>query len=89
VVTGKAERTPKQPMASIELARNLFRPLPGLSGDEDRAPTPEPVDQHEAERKQQGRQYAYRRYDGARRWMMAATVRCRSSNPRRCAKGDQ
>ena len=37
----------------------------GLFGNEDRAPTPEQVDQHEAELKKHGKKYEFHRYDGA------------------------
>jgi len=37
----------------------------GLFGNEDRAPTPEQVDQHEAELKKHGKNYEFHRYDGA------------------------
>jgi dienelactone hydrolase len=37
-----------------------------LFGNEDRAPTPEPIDQHEAELKKYGKDYEFHRYDGAR-----------------------
>ena len=40
-------------------------PLLGLFGNEDRAPTPEQVDQHEAELKKHGKNYEFHRYDGA------------------------
>ena len=37
----------------------------GLFGNEDQAPTPAQVDQHEAELKKQGKNYEFHRYDGA------------------------
>ena len=37
----------------------------GIFGNEDRAPSPEQVDQHEAELKAQGKSYEFHRYDGA------------------------
>jgi len=43
----------------------LSCPLLGLFGNEDRAPTPEQVDQHEAELKKAGKNYEFHRYDGA------------------------
>ena len=51
VVMSKEELNPKQPTAPIEFTRNLSCPLLGLFGNEDRSPTPEQVDQHEAELK--------------------------------------
>jgi carboxymethylenebutenolidase len=47
------------------LTAGLSCPLLGLFGNEDRAPTPEQVDQHEAELKKQGKNYEFHRYDGA------------------------
>ena len=63
VVMSKEELTPKQPTPPIEFTRNLSCPLLGLFGNEDRAPTPEQVDQHEAELKKHGKQYEFHRYD--------------------------
>src|SRR5499425_1006067 len=65
VVMGKDELTAKQPVAPIELTKNLACPLLGLFGNEDRAPTPAQVDQHEAELKKHGKAYQFHRYDGA------------------------
>ena len=65
VVMGKDELTEKQPVAPIELTRNLACPLLGLFGNEDRAPPPAQVDQHEAELKKHGKAYEFHRYDGA------------------------
>jgi carboxymethylenebutenolidase len=36
-----------------------------LFGNDDMNPTPEQVDQHEAELKKHGKQYEFHRYDGA------------------------
>jgi carboxymethylenebutenolidase len=65
VVMSKEELNPKQPVAPIEYTQKLSCPLLGLFGNEDRAPTPEQVDQHEAELKKYGKQYEFYRYDGA------------------------
>jgi carboxymethylenebutenolidase len=65
VVMSKEELTPKLPVAPIEFTKNLSCPLLGLFGNEDRAPTPEQVNQHEAELKKHGKQYEFHRYDGA------------------------
>jgi carboxymethylenebutenolidase len=51
--------------APIEFTKSLSCPLLGLFGNEDRSPTPEQVDQHEAELKKHGKQYEFHRYDGA------------------------
>ena len=37
----------------------------GIFGNDDQAPTPAQVDQHEAELKKHGKQYEFYRYDGA------------------------
>ena len=65
VVMSKEELNPKQPVAPIEFTKDLSCPLLGLFGNEDRAPTPEQVDQHEAELKKHGKNYEFHRYDGA------------------------
>jgi carboxymethylenebutenolidase len=65
VVMSKEELNPKQPKAPIEFTKDLSCPLLGLFGNEDRAPTPEQVDQHEAELKKHGKKYEFHRYDGA------------------------
>ena len=65
VVMSKEELTPKLPVAPIDFTKNLSCPLLGLFGNEDRAPTPEQVNQHEAELKKHGKQYEFHRYDGA------------------------
>ncbi|MEJ5221014.1 MAG: dienelactone hydrolase family protein, partial [Tepidiforma sp.] len=43
----------------------LSCPLLGLFGEEDRAPTPEQVRQHEEALKQHGKQYEFHMYAGA------------------------
>jgi carboxymethylenebutenolidase len=65
VVMSKEELNPKQPKAPIDFTKDLSCPLLGLFGNEDRAPTPEQVDQHEAELKKHGKQHEFHRYDGA------------------------
>ena len=65
VVMSKEELTPKQPTAPIEFTKNLSCPLLGLFGNEDRAPTPQQVDEHQHELKKHGKQYEFHRYDGA------------------------
>ena len=44
---------------------SLRCPLLGLFGNDDRAPSPEQVNQHEAELKKHGKKYEFHRYDGA------------------------
>src|SRR5271154_1711378 len=65
VVMSKEELNPKQPTAPVEFTKSLSCPLLGLFGNEDRSPTPEQVDQHEAELKKHGKNYEFHRYDGA------------------------
>ena len=59
------DHTEKQPTAPIEFTKDLSCPLLGLFGNEDRAPSPEEVDQHQAELKKHGKDYEFHRYDGA------------------------
>ena len=65
VVMSKEELTPKQPVAPIDYTRDLSCPLIGLFGNEDKSPSPEQVNQHEAELKKHGKHYEFHRYDGA------------------------
>jgi carboxymethylenebutenolidase len=65
VVMAKEELNAKTPTSPIELTKNLSCPLLGIFGNEDRAPSPEQVDQHEAELKKHGKTYEFYRYDGA------------------------
>jgi len=65
VVMKKEEITPKMPVAPIEFTKSLACPMLGLFGNDDAAPTPEQVNQHEAELKKHGKQYEFHRYDGA------------------------
>ena len=65
VVMKKDELNPRQPTAPIEFTKNLSCPILGLFGNEDAAPTPEQVNQHEAELKKHGKDYEFHRYDGA------------------------
>ncbi|MGH7774522.1 MAG: dienelactone hydrolase family protein [Candidatus Binatia bacterium] len=65
VVMSKEELTPKQPVAPIDYTRDLSCPLLGLFGNDDKSPSPEQVNQHEAELKRHGKNYEFHRYDGA------------------------
>jgi carboxymethylenebutenolidase len=65
VVMGKEELNAKTPVAPIDMTKDLSTPLLGLFGNDDRAPSPEQVNQHEAELKKQGKNYEFHRYDGA------------------------
>lgn len=65
VVMAPETLTPKLPVAPIDLTADLSCPLLGLFGNDDAAPTPAEVDQHEAELKKHGKNYEFHRYDGA------------------------
>jgi carboxymethylenebutenolidase len=65
VVMSKEELNPKNPVAPIDLTANLSCPILGLFGNDDQAPSPPQVDQHEAELKKHGKTYEFYRYDGA------------------------
>ena len=47
------------------MTKDLSCPLLGLFGNDDRAPSPEQVNQHEAKLKECGKNYEFHRYDGA------------------------
>ncbi|MDL1911875.1 dienelactone hydrolase family protein [Chloroflexi bacterium CFX6] len=55
----------KTPVAPIDYTKDLSCPILGLFGNDDTSPSPEQVDQHEAELKKHGREYEFHRYDGA------------------------
>jgi carboxymethylenebutenolidase len=65
VVMTEDQLNPKSPVSPLDYTRDLGSPLLGLFGNEDRNPTPEQVDQHEAELKKYGKAYEFHRYDGA------------------------
>lgn len=65
VVMTKEELSPKQPVAPIDYTKDLTCPLLGLFGNDDKRPSPEQVNQHEAELKKCGKNYEFHRYDGA------------------------
>ena len=65
VVMGAEELNPKTPTAPIDLTKDLCCPLLGIFGNEDRAPSPEQVNQHEAALKGHGKPHEFHRYDGA------------------------
>jgi len=65
VVMAKEELNAKTPVAPIDLTKDLACPLLGIVGNEDRAPSPEQVDLHEAELKKHGKAHEFHRYDGA------------------------
>lgn len=59
------ETNPQRPVAPIDLTKDLPCPLLGLFGNDDQAPSPEQVNQHEDELKKQNKTYEFYRYDGA------------------------
>jgi len=65
IVSGPEDLNPKRPVAPIDFTKDLSAPLLGIFGNEDRSPTPEQVDLHEAELKRHGKSYEFHRYDGA------------------------
>jgi carboxymethylenebutenolidase len=65
VAASKEELTPKQPVAPIDLTKDLSTPILGLFGNDDKSPSPEQVNRHEEELKKHGKNYEFHRYDGA------------------------
>jgi carboxymethylenebutenolidase len=65
VVQAPDDRPAKQPKPPISFTKNLSCPLLGLFGNEDRSPSPEQVNKHEAELKKHKKKYEFHRYDGA------------------------
>ena len=65
VVMPPDQLTPKTPVSPVKYTKDLSCPLLGIFGNEDGNPTPEQVDQHEAELKRHGKAYEFHRYDGA------------------------
>jgi carboxymethylenebutenolidase len=65
VVMPKGALDEAHPVAPIDLTEGLSAPLLGLFGNDDQHPTPEQVNQHEAELKRHGKEYEFHRYDGA------------------------
>jgi len=55
----------KSPVQPLDYTKDLPCPIIGLFGNEDSHPTPEQVNQHEAELKKLGKTYEFHRYDGA------------------------
>jgi carboxymethylenebutenolidase len=65
VVAPPDAATPARPVAPVEYTAQLRAPLLGLFGNDDRNPTPEQVDAHEAALQAEGKTYEFHRYDGA------------------------
>jgi carboxymethylenebutenolidase len=65
VVMEPEHLSPARPVAPIDLTPQMRAPLLGLFGNDDRAPTPEQVDEIEAALQATGKTYEFHRYDGA------------------------
>ncbi len=65
VIMSQEELSPARPVAPIDYTADLTAPLLGIFGNDDRYPTPDLVDQHEAELKRLGKDHEFHRYDGA------------------------
>ena len=65
VAMSKDELTPQMPVSPIDYIKRLAIPLLGLFGNDDQNPSPEKVDELEAELKKYGKDYEFHRYDGA------------------------
>ena len=65
VVMQPSDLNPKRPVAPIDLTKDVSAPVLGIFGNDDKSPTPDQVDQHEAELKKHGKSYEFHRYDGA------------------------
>jgi carboxymethylenebutenolidase len=65
VIMGPDELSPARPVSPLDYTADLNTPLLGIFGNDDRYPTPDLVDQHEAELKRLGKDYEFHRYDGA------------------------
>ena len=65
VVMAQEDLNPRQPVAPIDLTKDLNCPVLGIFGNDDQNPSPEQVNQLEEELKKQGKDYEFHRYDGA------------------------
>lgn len=65
VVMAEDQLSSKTPVSPLEYTKDLNCPILGIFGNEDRNPTPEQVDQHDAELKKHSKNYEFHRYDGA------------------------
>ena len=65
VIMSAEELSSARPVAPIDYISSLSAPVLGLFGNDDKYPTPEQVDQLEAELVQQGKEHEFHRYDGA------------------------
>lgn len=65
VILTADQLTPQRPVAVFDYTEELNVPLLGLFGNDDTGPSPDQVNQHEAELKRLGKDYEFHRYDGA------------------------
>jgi carboxymethylenebutenolidase len=65
VVMAPEDLSAARPVAPIDYTASLTAPLLGIFGNDDKHPTPEQVDLHEAELKRHAKSYEFHRYDGA------------------------
>jgi len=65
VVMPPDQLSPARPVAPIDYTQDLDAPLLGLFGNDDKHPTPEQVDTHEAALEKYSKTYEFHRYDGA------------------------
>ncbi len=65
VVMKPEDLNPKNPVSPLDYTKDLPCPILGLFGNEDSNPTPEQVNQHEAELKKHGKTFEFHRYDNA------------------------
>jgi carboxymethylenebutenolidase len=65
VVMPPDQLSPQRPVAPIDLTPQLNAPLIGLFGNDDMAPSPDQVNQHEQALIDNGKTYVFHRYDGA------------------------
>jgi carboxymethylenebutenolidase len=65
VIQSAEQLSEAQPVAPIDYTADLTTPILGLFGNDDKFPTPEQVDTHEATLKEHGKEYEFHRYDGA------------------------
>lgn len=72
VVAAPDQLTEKQPVAPIDLTKDIQCPVLGLFGNDDTSPSPEQVNQLEEALKKHGKTYEFYRYDGAGHGFFAA-----------------
>jgi carboxymethylenebutenolidase len=65
VVMAADQLNEKNPVSPLDYTKDLSCPILGIFGNDDSFPSPEQVDQHEAELKKYNKNYEFHRYDGA------------------------